>query len=141
MQVGQEKGTETLRIVYQFRSSCLKVLHEKYLFSKFLKVFTKTPVVGSCFSKTARSVTVLKQDSTAVVFLGIFQNLPNSHSITYNSSSVICLYLRRYLHIFLIHFHLSHSKSYRCSQMYIIFEICYITLLLSFCFTCRLEIM
>ena len=46
-----------MRVVYQFRSSRLDVLHKKL---KFWKVFTETPVVGSCFNKIARDVAVLK---------------------------------------------------------------------------------
>ena len=54
------RGAATTRIVYNFRSSRLEVLHKKYMFWKFWKVVTKTPVVGSCFNKIARPATVLK---------------------------------------------------------------------------------
>ena len=47
-----------------------------------LKILGKTLMVGSCFNKIARPVTALKQDSTAVAFLVIFQNFQNSHSVT-----------------------------------------------------------
>ena len=46
----------------------------------------KTLEDASCFNKIARSPTVLKQDSTAIAFLEIFQNLQNSHFLSVNSS-------------------------------------------------------
>ena len=133
-------------------------------------------MVGSWFNKIARLLTVPKQDSTTVAFLGIFQNLQNSHSVTYeqlllqlvlpykhttcipcwndvetvggfsivwrcNSRGVFVGYLHRYLYIFPIHFHLTHSKSYCCCQVYTIIWIYHNTLLLLLCFTCRLELM
>ena len=54
---GRKEGTGTMRFVYKFS---LEVSHEKYLFWKFWKFFTKTPVLGSCFNKIARPVTALK---------------------------------------------------------------------------------
>ena len=45
------------------------------------------------------------------------------------------------MYIFLVHFHLNHSKSCSYSQLYIIIGIYHITLLLLLCFTCGLEIM
>ena len=50
----------------------LEVLHKKYLFWKFWNIFTTVPVVVSCFNKITKTVTVLKQDSTAVASLRIF---------------------------------------------------------------------
>ena len=60
IKVGRKEGAETMRIAYKFRSSLLEVLYKKYLFRKVWKVFTETPVMGSCFNKIARLVTVLK---------------------------------------------------------------------------------
>ena len=92
-------------------------------------------LVGSCFNKTERPVTVLKQDSTVGAFWGIV--------ISYlrTAASVISLYLHRYLHIFPVHFYLNHSESYGYSQVNIIIGIHRIILLVLLCFTCRLEIM
>ena len=54
-----------------------------------------------------------------VAFLGILRK----HRYLWTTASVISLCLHRYLHIFPIHFHINHSKSYCCSQVYIIIEI------------------
>ena len=43
-----------------------------------------------------------------MAFIGIFQNFQNNHSVTCEQfSSLISLYLHKYLHIFPIHFHLT----------------------------------
>ena len=78
-----KRGWKKMRIVYRFRSSRLEVLHKKYLFWRFWKAFTKTPEEGSCYNKIARPATILKYDPIATAFLGIFQNLYNSHSVIY----------------------------------------------------------
>ena len=57
------------------------------------------------------------------------------------AASVISLYLYKYLHILPIHFHLNHSKSYGCSQVYVIIGMYHIALVLLLCRTCTLEIM
>ena len=59
----------------------------------------------------------------------------------WTDASVISLYLHRDLHIFPIHFHLNYSKSYGCSQVYMIIGLYHIILLLLLCFTCRFDIM
>ena len=124
-----------MRIIYKFRSSSLEVLHKKYLFSKFWKVLIKTPWVGSCFNKIPRHVIVLKQN-----FLGNFpKSLEQLLRYLCTGASVISLYLHRYFHIFPIHSHLNHTKSYGCFQVYIIIAICHSTLLLLLYFTCRIE--
>ena len=107
-------------IVYKFGSSCPGVLDKKYLFWKVWNVFTKTLVVGFCFNKIARPVTILKWHSTTVVSWESFCYL-------WTAASVISLYLHRYLHIFPTHFHLNHSKSNGCSQVYIIIGIYHVT--------------
>ena len=82
IQEEQERGSRNYENCYKFRCSCLEVLHEKYLSRKFWNVFTKALVVGPCFNKIARPVTVLKWDSIMVAFLEFFQNLQNRHSLT-----------------------------------------------------------
>ena len=56
----------------------------------------------------------------------------------WTAASVISLYIHRYIPV---HFHLNNTKSYGCSQLYIIIGIYHITLLISLRFTCRLDIM
>ena len=46
-------------------------------------------MVGSCFNKNARPITGLIQEST-VPFLGIFQNLQNTHSVAMKKSNFVC---------------------------------------------------
>ena len=79
---------------------------------------------------------------TTGYFPGNFtKSVEQSFHYLWIAASLINLYLHRYLHIFPVHFHLNHSKSYSCSQVYIIIGIYYIMSLLLPCFTCRLEIM
>ena len=131
-----------LRIVFKFRSSHLEVLHKKYLFWKFWKIFTKTPVVGFCFNKIARPVSLNKIGLQCGCFSRNFpKSVKQSFRYIWTAASVINLYLYRYLHIFLVHFHLNHSKSYGCSQVRIIIEIYHITLLFLLFSTYRPEIM
>ena len=54
---GRKEEAGTIRIVYKLRSRNLEVLHKQISALKYLKV--KTPVVGSCFNKITRPVTVL----------------------------------------------------------------------------------
>ena len=132
-----------MSIVYKFRYSCLEVLHKKYLIWKFLESFHENTRRGSCFNKIARHVTVLKYDSSRPLSWE-FTKIPKQFAktvILWTAASVISLYLRRYWHIFPIHFPLNYSKSYGFSQVYIINEIYHITLMLLLCFICRLEVM
>ena len=137
---GRKERARTFRIVCTFRGSRLEVLHKNYLFWTCWKVFTKT-LVRSYFNKIVRHVTVLEQDSTTVAFLGIFPKSVEQLFCYLWTASVISLYLHKYLHIFPIHFHLNHSISYGCFQVYIIIGIYHITLLILLYFTCRLETM
>ena len=49
IQVGQERGREIMRIVYNVWSSRLVVLHKKHLVWKFWKIFIKNTSVGVLF--------------------------------------------------------------------------------------------
>ena len=49
IQVGQERGREIMRIVYNVWSSRLVVLHKKYLVWKLWKIFIKNISVGVLF--------------------------------------------------------------------------------------------
>ena len=123
-------GTWPMRIIYKFRSSRLELLHEKVLFLKFWKVFSKTAMVGSCFNNIAKS-----NCTEIVLHCGCFpvtfpKSVKESFRYLRTAASVIGLYLHKYLHIFPIHCHLNNSESYRCSQVYIISGIYHIALLL-----------
>ena len=109
---GKKERAENMRIVYKFRSSRLEVLHKTICSENFRKF---SPVVGSCYNKAPRPVTVLHRGC----FPGNFRKSVEQ-SFLCEAASVISLYLHRYLHIFPIHFHLNYSKSYGCSQLYII---------------------
>ena len=83
-----------MKIICKFRKSHPELLYKKADL-KCLKNFRETLMMGSCFNKIAkwRCVTLLKVYSTTLVILGVFQNLQNSHYVTYTATSVIGLCL------------------------------------------------
>ena len=64
-----------MRTGYKFKSSRLQVSHKDICSENFGRFSQKYPWWGHVLIEIARSLIVLKQDSTASFFLGIFQNL------------------------------------------------------------------
>ena len=142
----------TMKIICKFRKSHPELLYKKADL-KCLKNFRETLMMRSCFNKIAkwRCVTLLKEYSTTLVILGVFQNLQNNHcyftqllpllDYVYCIAAVIG---QSYFYIVPIHFHLNHHDSHGRFQLHVINLImlcCCFALLHIVCFRSRLEIM